>query len=211
MKMLSITIKDLRVFIKDRGSIIYLFLLPVIFIMLFAAIGEATDVGGDETKIPLPIINLDPDGSQSGPFVDALKDSAQVEVTIYQEMEAQVMLDEAEIDYLLIIPEHFSRDINNDIKVYVPLMVHPNSNTLDVDTVERVANKAGRSLMMLDYLNDSLLHLRRMQALNPQVDYYLTEERIMKQAEEQMEHSERDPLVSVVQSTPSSHMTGVPD
>lgn len=203
MKMLSITFKDLKVFIKDRGAILYLFLLPLIFILLFAAIGKATDTGGDETDIPLPLLNIDSGNSQSEPFIEALKEAKQVNVVEYQEAEAYVLLDEAEIDYLLIIPDNFSRDIEAEIKVYVPLLVHPNSNTLEVDTVERVVNKAGRQLMMLDYLNDSLLHLRRMQAMNPQVDYYLTEERIMNQAESQMEHSEEHPLVTVVETTPA--------
>ena len=66
MKILSITGKDLAIFFKDRGAILYLFLLPIIFMTLYAGIGSAMDIGAEDRVIPLPVVNLDPDGRKAG-------------------------------------------------------------------------------------------------------------------------------------------------
>ena len=207
MKMLSITRKDLQIFFKDRGAILYLFLLPIIFMTLFAGIGAATDIGTEDRVIPLPVVNLDPGGQKSGEFMDALLDSTQVEVALYEEAEARELINQKEIDFILFIPVNFDNDLNADKKVFMKLLVHPNAQSLDVNTVERVANKAGRSVMLMDYFSGQLNLFRTMQALNPRVQQIVTEERIKLQAETQMEQSKERPLVSVLETTPAALST----
>jgi ABC-2 type transport system permease protein len=204
MKILSITRKDLAIFFKDRGAILYLFLLPIIFMTLYAGIGSATDIGAEDRVIPLPLVNLDPNGRKADEFLDALRDAKQVEVTLYEEAEARELINQKEIDFILFIPMDFDRDLNADKKVFMTLLVHPNAQSLDVNTVERVVNKAGRAVMLFDYFSGQLKIFRMMQALNPQMQQVVTEERIKLQAESQMEQSKDRPLVKVVETTPAA-------
>lgn len=49
MKVLSITLKDIQLALKDSGAIVYLFLLPLIFIFLFAGgLNVLAGDGGEE-------------------------------------------------------------------------------------------------------------------------------------------------------------------
>jgi ABC-2 type transport system permease protein len=204
MKTLSIALKDLQIFFKDRGSILYLFILPIIFIALFASIGAAMDLGSEERVIPLAVVNLDPGTQKSDEFLDALLDSKQAEVTLYEEADARDLINKKEIDFILFIPVNLDEDLKADKKVYLKLLIHPNAQSLDVNTVERIANKAGRAVMLFDYFNANLKMFRTMQAMNPRVQRIITEERIRLQAEKQEEQSKDRPLVSVLETTPAA-------
>jgi ABC-type Na+ efflux pump permease subunit len=204
MKMLSITRKDLQIFFRDRGAILYLFLLPVIFVTLYAGIGSATDAGGEDRVIPLPVVNLDPEGRKAGEFFEAMQAATQVEVTLYEEAEARQLINQKEIDFILFIPANFTRDLEADKKVFTQLLVHPNAPSLDVNTVERVVNKAGRGVMLIGYYSSQLYMFRTMQAMSPNVTRYITDERIQQQADKQMAQSEDRPLVNVVETTPAA-------
>ena len=206
MKMLSIALKDLQIFFKDRGGVLYLFLLPIVFLILFAGIGSAMDAGGGDRVIQLPVVNLDPAGRKADEFMDALRDATQVEVTLYEEAEARELINQKEIDFILFIPEDFTTDLNAGQKVYVKLVVHPNAPSLDVNNVERVINRAGRGIMLIDYFSTQLDLFRRMQAMNPRVQRYITEERIQQQADKQMAQSKDRPLVAVLETTPAALM-----
>ncbi len=50
MTALSIALKDIQIFLKDRGSIIQLFLLPLIFIVAYSAVAAGFEVGGCKTN-----------------------------------------------------------------------------------------------------------------------------------------------------------------
>ena len=110
MKMLSITLKDLQIFFKDRGAILYLFLLPVVFVTLYAGIGSVTDAGGEDRLIPLPVVNLDPGGQKADELIGNMRDSTQVEVTLYEEAEARELITGKEIEFILFIPENFTNE-----------------------------------------------------------------------------------------------------
>ena len=43
MNTLNIAIKDLRIFFKDRGVVIQLFLLPLLFIVIFSGASQSPD------------------------------------------------------------------------------------------------------------------------------------------------------------------------
>jgi ABC-2 type transport system permease protein len=204
MKMLSITLKDLQIFFKDRGAILYLFLLPVVFVTLYAGIGSATDAGGEDRLIPLPVVNLDSGGQKADELIGNMRDSTQVEVTLYEEAEARELITGKEIEFILFIPENFTNELNADKKVYMKLLVHPNAQSLDVNTIERVVNKAGRGVMLIDYFSAQLNMFRTMQAMNPRVKRYITDERIEQQVETQQEQSKDRPLVIVNETTPAA-------
>jgi len=204
MKILSITRKDLEIFFRDRGAILYLFLLPIIFMSLYAGIGAAMDIGAEDRVIALPVVNLDPNSPKADEFMNVLLDATQVEVTLYDEAEARELINQKELDFILFIPLNFNKDLNADKKVFLKLLIHPNAQSLDVNTVERVVNKAGRTVVLLDYFSGQLKMFRTMQAMNPTVQQIVTEERIKQQADIQMEQSKDRPLVTVLETTPAA-------
>jgi len=60
MGAMSIAGKDLLILLKDRGTLLQLFLLPLIFIVVFS--GALSAVGADDeqdTRIPLAVVDLD--------------------------------------------------------------------------------------------------------------------------------------------------------
>jgi ABC-2 type transport system permease protein len=201
MKALSVALKDFQIFTKDIGSIFYLFIMPVLFIMLFAGLGAASESAGDEAML-LPVVNLDPSGRASGQMVQILMEDDRVEIVEYEEAQARQELSQAEIWYALFIPVNFSSDLSADRKVSVTLVMHPNHDPVGTGTIERVIQSAARDMMLSDYLYDSLDQLRIMQAAMPYAERYYTEKRISLQVEKQKKTAEERPLVAVEQTTP---------
>ena len=66
MNLFNVTYKDLQVFIRDRGSVFGLFLLPFVFILVLSLamqgiqLGESSAAG--PTALPLTVVNNDPQG-----------------------------------------------------------------------------------------------------------------------------------------------------
>jgi ABC-2 type transport system permease protein len=221
MSVWSIAVKDLQIFFKERGAILYLFLLPFLFIMMFAGLG-ATVTAGEEALIPLPIVNNDPGGQLSEQFVQALRDTGKVELVPLDQADAETQLSKLDIEYALFIPAGFTADLEAQRNTFFPaeedkaadtavtepqveitLLVHPNHSQTQVANLERVISKATRDISLQDYLNDSLVQFREMKAANPQAWEYLTEERIRDQVDGQVAVAEERPLVVVNETTPA--------
>ncbi len=218
MSVWSIALKDLQIFFKERGAILYLFLLPFLFIMLFAGLG-ATVSTGEAALIPLPIVNNDPGGQLSEQFVQALRDSGKVELVPLSQAEADTQLSKLDISYALFIPAGFTADLEAsrntffqmeeddtavaEPQVEITLLVHPNHSQTRLANLERVISKATRDISLQDYLNDSLIQFREMKAANPQAWDHLSEERIRQQVDGQMVAAEERPLVVINETTPA--------
>jgi hypothetical protein len=59
MSAISIAIKDIQIFLKDRGMIIQLFLIPIVFILAFSAVAAGFGSDGGDQRLPLPVVDLD--------------------------------------------------------------------------------------------------------------------------------------------------------
>jgi ABC-2 type transport system permease protein len=59
MKTWSITLKDLQLLLKDRGSLFQYFILPLIFILVFS--GALSSIGSTtkDTRLALAVVDLD--------------------------------------------------------------------------------------------------------------------------------------------------------
>lgn len=219
MNVWSIARKDLQIFVRERGAVLYLFLLPALFIMMFAGLGATVRLG-EEALPKLPLVNND-SGEMGIQFVAALEETNKVELVPMSQAEADEQLSQLDIDYALFIPADFSANLAagqnsflaeeeaetatavNEPQATVRLIVHPNHNQTEVATVERVISRATRSIAMTDYLNDSMAQLREMQAANPDADLVITEQRIQQQIDTQEVQAETRPLVVVRETTPA--------
>jgi ABC-2 type transport system permease protein len=110
-KAWHIALKDIQILLKDRASVIYLFLLPIVFILvLSAALGGLLGENQD-SLIALPVVNLDPGGELSQALMDGIDEAGGVQVGQYEQAEAQARLEEFEIERVLTIPAGFTADV----------------------------------------------------------------------------------------------------
>ncbi len=201
MKALSVALKDFQIFAKNSGSIFYLLIMPVLFILLFAGLGAAAQSAEDEA-LPLTVANLDAGSAASADFVRILLEDTRVAVSEVPESQARSDLSRLEISYALFIPPNFSADLAAGEKVQVELILHPRVDQFTADTIKRVIQSAARDMMLMDYLYDSLDQLRIMQAAMPYAERAYTEQRINQQIETQQETAAERPLVTVEQVKP---------
>ena len=59
MKSFSIALKDLQILIRDRGEMIQIFLLPLLFIVVFSGALGAIGQDEEDNRLTLPIVDLD--------------------------------------------------------------------------------------------------------------------------------------------------------
>ncbi len=113
MKILSIVWKDIRIFFKEPGYMIYLVVLPLVFIQLFTTLFSAS-VGPSTTstsqKIRLVVVNQDPDGALAQEFVRKLEETGTLEILPTTLEEAEADYKDTRITRYLLIPENFSRE-----------------------------------------------------------------------------------------------------
>lgn len=201
MKALSIALKDFEIFVKDRGSLIYLFLLPIGFIMLFAGLG-ANAGSTEDDRLPLTVANSDPNGKAAQTFVQNLLKSDKLAVTLKEPAEVETLLDQSDLRWALYIPANFSAEIEADHQATVRLVAHPYHNQVDLKTIERALQSAIRNMGMMNYLDNTLEQLRDMQANDPEAANYLTQKRIDQQVEEQKVSAQERPLVNIEEVKP---------
>ena len=82
MKALSITRKDLQILLKDQGSLLLLFLLPMAFIFIFSGALGALSQEPEDRQIRLPVVNLDPGGGTAQVLIDILDATGGLEVAL---------------------------------------------------------------------------------------------------------------------------------
>ncbi len=59
----AVTIKDLKILLKDRGGVVTLFLMPVMFILVMSvALRGAFEPGGSDSPVRLLVVNQDKGG-----------------------------------------------------------------------------------------------------------------------------------------------------
>ncbi len=202
MNAFSIAIKDLQVFLKDRGAVFMLFLLPFVFIGMFAFISErAASAGEGEAGLPLTVANHDPDGQFTQEFLAALEATGKVQITQEDPARVDELLNLATLRYALVIPEGFSAALAAGEQVSLRLMLHPLHNQSRVMTVERAIVRASREYLVMTYLNWGLKQMAEMQAANPEAESAFSEERIQQLIAAQQAKSKERPLISVVETT----------
>jgi ABC-type Na+ efflux pump permease subunit len=206
MKMLSITLKDLQVFLKDRGAVIMLFILPFIFIVALAVVSQGARVGsgsGEVKKLNLVVVNGDPDGKFAQAILDSVESTGKFAIVNQDQALTEKQLNQSTIRQALFIPANFSSDIEAGKQVSLRLEVHPVSDEASLMAVERAVNRAARDVMTMAYLNKGLEQMAAMQAGDPQSEAAFSQERIQQQIAQQAAQAAQRPLIKVVEVNPA--------
>ena len=202
MKTLSIAWKDMQILFKDRGAVVQIFLLPLLFIVVFSGALAAIGSGGEEdTRILLPVVNL-VGGEAAQTLLDGLDAAGGVRVEHYEQAEAQALLDENKLARVLTIPARFTADIAGNHQVTLRFVNHPDADPEETEAVRLVIEGVARDMSLESQILASLQQMGAMQANAPEEFQVFTAERTMAQARSQFERSRTQPLVAVVQTVP---------
>ena len=201
MKPIRIAFKDLQILWQDRGSVVMLFLLPLLFIIVFSGALGAIGSSGKDTRIALVVIDRD-GGKSARTLVEKLDRDGNVRVELQEENRAMTRLDHSDIPRALIIPETFSRDIAASNPTALQLIVHPDASLEQTDAVRRGVEGVARDMSLEIQLLEAMEQMREMQSgVRESVDAF-TVERMQRQARSQFERAQAQPLVAVQQRVP---------
>ncbi len=202
MNALSIAAKDIKILVRDRGLLLQLFLLPLLFILAFSMI---MSLGDEETAIRLPVVNLDRDGEIAQGLVGGLRSNDGVEVVDYgSEGEALAALDAGEIVRVLTIPAGFSEDVQAGRRTTLKMVNSPDANAEQTTTLQELIAGVASNFSMETQLIEAFRQMDQMMAMASPEYRVFTEVTIEQQARTQFERSREAALVSVVQRLPAN-------
>ena len=213
MNIWNMTKKDLQVFFKDRGALAYLFLMPLVFMLIFAFLGSMAWGGSSsqaqkDDRAVLPVVNLDADGALAKQFIASFNQSGAYRAEEYDLPKAQQLLNQLKLLRYLVIPEHFSADLAQGRTVALDLIVHPDADSSTTQAILQVVQGVANGASLEQQILDGIRQMGAMQASNPQAGVAFNTERILTQAKQQFNESRQDPLVAVVQREPLTEKVG---
>lgn len=199
--------KDLAVFFRDRGALIWLFILPAVFISIFAGLSKLTSGGSSESeakdnRVPLSIVNQDESGEQAKLLVEQLGAPDAFRLLPLTLSEADAQLKRYSIRRYLLIPSTFSADLEAGTPVGLTLITHPDSDQGTDQIAMTMINGIARSLSLELQIIDGIRVMGQMQAVNPDAQSAFAVEKVMAQAKSQFENSSKQPLIAVQQVNP---------
>jgi ABC-2 type transport system permease protein len=202
MSALSVAFKDIQIFLKDRGALFQLFLLPLIFIVVYSAIAASLESQEQDQRIPLHVLDLD-GGSGAQTLLDGLGKAGGVKVEMIDENAAMQKLEENEFSWLLTIPDDFTEGISEGRTVTLRLLNHPDANLEKTEAVRLVVEGVAQDMALESQILASLQQMGEMQAnAPPEYQEAFAIEKTIGQAKSQFEQSQERPLVTIVQTVP---------
>jgi ABC-2 type transport system permease protein len=199
---LSVAWKDIKILLNERGQLIYLFLIPLVFILAFSSAFAGSSDDTEEQLIPLPVVNLDPDSEASQTLIDALNQAGGVHVEVYSQEEAQVLLDAGEIRRVLTIPANYGTDLEAGRPVTLRLVSDPDASAETSEAAQSVVEGVAADMSLETQLIRSFQQMADMQAGEPSEEQVFTANVIVAQAQSQFERSRTEPLVGVEERWP---------
>jgi ABC-2 type transport system permease protein len=103
-----IALKDLRIFVTDRGALMFFILFPFFFITLFTLmnIGATKD-----TRLELYVVSEEAEGGLSYQVIDALEQAGDWDIVVMDYDEAYRAVEDKEISGFLAFPADFTQGI----------------------------------------------------------------------------------------------------
>ena len=198
---LSVARKDAKIFIKERGTLLYLFAIPLVFILaLGSGIGGASDPEAE--VITLPVVNLDAGSDASSALIDALNQGSGIQCELYDEAKAKDWLDRGKIRRVLTIPAHYATDLQAGQPVTLHLVNSPDASASMAEAVHRAVTGVAAELSLQAQLIASFRQMGDMQAAAPPEQQAFTNGIIIEQAQSQFARSRTEPLLAVKERWP---------
>lgn len=187
-------LKDIKILLRDRGSLVMSFVVPVAFILALSLPTLAASSGSDAILIPL--VNRAQGDPLADEFIAALGDTGGLDVQVIEAERANALLREGDIRWLVELPEDFGR-MGLDHQVTVRLIAHPDARPTTLESIERVLTGVAKGMAVNHQLLAAFEQLDVMMDAAPAEYRVFTSETYIAQARSQMENSRSRPLVSV--------------
>ncbi len=206
MTALSIALKDIQIILRDRFVVLYLFVVPMVFILAFSgALGGPADPVS--SAVALPVVNLDPGTEETQDLIDALNMAGGLQVELYDQEEAGRLLEDSEIDRLLTIPEDYAANVVAGRPVTLLLESGPDASQTTTQAVRAAVEGVAQDMSLQTQLLAGFEQMGAMQAASDPEQQAFTAERIVAQAESQFERARTAPLLGVEEAWPE-HLLG---
>ena len=154
MNALNIARKDLQIFFRDRGAVIQLFLLPLVFVIVFS--GALAALGGDgeeeDARILLPVVDLDASELHEWdmkPFKMAIENGAEAVMT------SHVLYSQLDSEYPATLSSQIIHGILREQYGFQGVIISDGiamgalSNNYDITETLRLSFKAGIDLILV--------------------------------------------------------------
>lgn len=141
---LAVAGKELQVMLKDRGSLVVLFLLPLLLASLLGAMYQSFGIGGGEAETAISfdvfLVNED-DGDYAQQVVSVLESIAELNIeTLDSAVEADERVADAQALAAIIIPADFSQKINDYEPTQVQIIADP-AQAVAVDIINGIMDQ----------------------------------------------------------------------
>jgi ABC-2 type transport system permease protein len=204
MNVLSITWKDLQIFLKDLGRVFMAFLLPLVFIFAYGLAYSEVTAGG-VNLVALPTVNLDAGGEMSEALIESLNRGRGHEVKLYEEAEAMDLVEKGDIARALIIPAGFTTAVEAGQQTSLRLVNGPEASDTDTEATYTVIDGAAKDLSLQTQLVAAFRQMEQMMLASTQgMEIVFTSDAAVAQAQSQFERSKTAPLVGVEQVVPET-------
>lgn len=193
--------KDLKVFLQERGTMVYLFVIPILFILSF---GVSAGIGNDPKEDPLilPVVNLDSGSEASQTLLDMLTQGGGIQYESYDEAKARASLDNGKIERMLTIPANYAINLQAGQPVSLILTNGPNANPTKTEAVHRMIAGLAADLALKTQLISSFRQMADMEASADSEQQIFTAELIIDQAQNQFDRAKTEPLLGIEESWP---------
>jgi ABC-2 type transport system permease protein len=195
----SVTRKDLKILLEERGIVVYLFVIPIVFILAFSSAGLISSDPKEEA-IEVPVVNLDGGSEASLALLDALDQGGGIECKLYDEARARSLLDKRKINRVLTIPANYAADLEAGKRVTLQLVNGPDASATKSEAVHRVVEGVTAQLSLETQLIFSFRQMADMQAASP--EQVFTSQAMVEQAQSQIARSRTDPLLGIEEGWP---------
>jgi len=207
MKIISIAWKDIKVFFKEPGYLIYLIVLPLVFIQLFTALFSASVGSTDDTnQISLAVVNLDPNGAQADVLLKGLEKTGTIKLIPVTLEDAESDFRDTRIDRYLTIPANFSQKFEAGEKVAVTLTAL-DTQSMTIQTLRMSTYGVVNNMLLENSILDSLKQFSEMQSSLPPDSLINDYETLTAQAKSQFASSNKRPLIDVRVEYPQTEAT----
>lgn len=197
MNAWSVALKDFKVILHDRGSLVISFIVPIAFILAFSLPRLVASSGPEE--IVVPVVNPDPGDAAAQEFVATLSGIDGLDVREVGAEKAYSDLRDGNVRWLVEVPADFGT-MSLEHEVTVRLVTRPDADPGTVDSISRVLQGVAKEMALKYQLLASFEQIDDMLKAAPAEYQVLTAETYTTQAEKQMERSRANPLVHVEQT-----------
>ena len=113
MRIIDLALKDLSQILRDKRSLLFIVAMPIIFTLFmgFAYRGSSQSDEATDNRIPLALVDPQPDSSLNKMFFTRLESSDSIRIVVMSEDEAMDAFRKGDLAGVLVIPDGFSEQV----------------------------------------------------------------------------------------------------